>query len=65
MSEDNINYEVNDFEERVENGFLGDLNSDTYIPPPTEKQLAQKQKQDEREYKKMISQQAKEGKKRT
>ena len=60
MSENNINYDVNDLE--VSNGFLGDLENDSYQPPPTDKEMAKIQKNNEREYKKMITEQAKEQK---
>ena len=57
MSENNINYELLE-----DNGFLGDLEVDSYQPPPSDKEIARKQKQQERQYKKMMIEQAKEQK---
>ena len=60
MSENNINFDVDNLEEST--GFLGDLENDSYQPPPTDKEMAKIQKNNEREYKKMIAEQAKEAK---
>ena len=60
MSENNIIYDVDELTDS--DGFLGELTSDNYQSPPSDKEIARKQKQDEREYKKLIAEQSKQQK---